>query len=94
MEQETSEEDIIGRMRTNTGVEKYYTVFPAYGPSISATCQQISDALLSNEKRFIFTSHTPGEYVICLYSNSTKVFSGSQLLFIFDVTVGVVTFTG
>ncbi|RXG72264.1 Transmembrane emp24 domain-containing protein eca, partial [Armadillidium vulgare] len=32
-----------------------------------------------SEGRFTFTSHTPGEHVICLYSNSTKWFSGSQL---------------
>lgn len=34
----------------------------------------------SSEGRFTFTSHTPGEHVICLYSNSTKWFSGSQLV--------------
>merc|ERR1712071_692013 len=32
----------------------------------------------SSEGRFTFTSHTPGEHVICLYSNSTKWFSGTQ----------------
>lgn len=34
----------------------------------------------SSEGRFTFTSHTPGEHVICLYSNSTKWFSGTQLV--------------
>ena len=34
----------------------------------------------SSEGRWTFTSHTPGEHVICLYSNSTKWFSGSQLV--------------
>ena len=27
-----------------------------------------------------FTSHTPGEHIICLYSNSSNWFSGSQLV--------------
>ena len=34
----------------------------------------------SSEGRFTFTSHIPGEHVICLYSNSTKWFAGSQLV--------------
>jgi len=34
----------------------------------------------SSEGRFTFTSHTPGEHVICLHSNSTKWFAGSQLV--------------
>merc|ERR1712243_157054 len=37
---------------------------------------------------FTFTSHTPGEHVICLYSNSTKWFSGSQLRVHLDIQVG------
>lgn len=35
----------------------------------------------SSEGRFSFTSQTPGEHIICLYSNSTKWFgSGTQLV--------------
>lgn len=34
----------------------------------------------SSEGRLSFTSHTHGEHVICLYSNSTKWFSGTQLV--------------
>jgi len=34
----------------------------------------------SSEGRISFTSHTPGEHIICLYSNSSKWFSGSQLV--------------
>lgn len=29
--------------------------------------------------RISFTSHAPGEHIICMYSNSTAWFSGSQL---------------
>jgi len=42
----------------------------------------------SSEGRFTFTSHTPGEHVICLYSNSTKWFSGTQLRVHLDIHVG------
>lgn len=38
--------------------------------------------------RISFTSHTPGEHVICLYSNSTAWFSGSQLRVHLDIQVG------
>nr|XP_044249369.1 transmembrane emp24 domain-containing protein eca-like [Drosophila takahashii] len=33
----------------------------------------------SSQGRISFTSHTPGEHVICMYSNSTAWFSGAQL---------------
>lgn len=38
--------------------------------------------------RISFTSHTPGEHVICLYSNSSAWFSGSQLRVHLDIQVG------
>jgi hypothetical protein len=40
----------------------------------------ILSKVYSSEGRWTFTSHTPGEHVICLYSNSTKWFSGTQLV--------------
>lgn len=36
--------------------------------------------LYTSEGRFSFTSHTPGEHVICLYSNSTAWFGGQKLV--------------
>jgi len=42
----------------------------------------------SSEGRFTFTSHAPGEHVICLYTNSTKWFSGTQLRVHLDIQVG------
>jgi p24 family protein alpha len=36
--------------------------------------------LYTSEGRFSFTSHSPGEHVICLYSNSTAWFGGQQLV--------------
>ncbi|KAI6189470.1 Transmembrane emp24 domain-containing protein eca [Aphelenchoides bicaudatus] len=39
----------------------------------------ILSKLYTYEGRFTFTSHTPGEHLICLYSNSTAWFSGAQL---------------
>ncbi|CAB0033537.1 unnamed protein product [Trichogramma brassicae] len=42
----------------------------------------------SSEGMISFTSHTPGEHVICLYSNSTAWFSGGQLRVHLDIQVG------
>jgi len=36
--------------------------------------------LYTSEGRFSFTSHTPGEHIICLYSNSTAWFGGQKLV--------------
>uniref|UniRef100_A0A6M2DX85 Putative emp24/gp25l/p24 family of membrane trafficking n=1 Tax=Xenopsylla cheopis TaxID=163159 RepID=A0A6M2DX85_XENCH len=48
----------------------------------------ILSRVYSAEGRISFTSHTPGEHVICLYSNSTSWFSGSQLRVHLDIQVG------
>lgn len=40
----------------------------------------ILSRVYSSEGRISFTSQTPGEHVICLYSNSTAWFSGTQLV--------------
>ncbi|RWS21220.1 transferrin-like protein [Leptotrombidium deliense] len=40
------------------------------------------------EGRFSFTSQTPGEHAICLYSNSTRWFAGAKLLGHLDIQVG------
>ncbi|XP_028035567.1 transmembrane emp24 domain-containing protein eca [Bombyx mandarina] len=42
----------------------------------------------SLEGMISFTSSTPGEHVICMYSNSTSWFSGSQLRVHLDIQVG------
>lgn len=42
----------------------------------------------SSEGRISFTSHVPGEHVICMFSNSTAWFSGSQLRVHLDIQVG------
>lgn len=46
----------------------------------------------SSEGMMSFTSTIPGEHVICMYSNSTSWFSGSQLrviihLYIFNINI-------
>ncbi|XP_075533107.1 transmembrane p24 trafficking protein eclair [Dermacentor variabilis] len=48
----------------------------------------ILSKVYSSEGRFSFTSHSPGEHVICLYSNSSSWFSGSQLRVHLDIQVG------
>ncbi|CAL1272147.1 unnamed protein product [Larinioides sclopetarius] len=48
----------------------------------------IMSKVYSSEGKFSFTSSLPGEHVICLYSNTTKWFSGSQLRVHLDIQVG------
>lgn len=48
----------------------------------------ILSRVYSLEGRISFTSHTPGEHIICLYSNSTAWFSGSRLRVHLDIQVG------
>jgi hypothetical protein len=40
----------------------------------------ILSKVYTSEGRFTFTSHIPGEHVICLYSNSTAWFGGQKLV--------------
>ncbi|CAL1673633.1 unnamed protein product [Lasius platythorax] len=51
----------------------------------------ILSRVYSSAGRISFTSHTPGEHVICLYSNSTAWFSGTQLRVHLDIQVGEYT---
>jgi len=44
--------------------------------------------LYTSEGRFSFTSHIPGEHVICLYSNSSAWFGGQQLRVHLDIDIG------
>lgn len=48
----------------------------------------VMSRVYSSEGRITFTSHTAGEHVICMYSNSTAWFSGSQLRVHLDIQVG------
>lgn len=48
----------------------------------------ILSRVYSSEGKISFTSQTPGEHVICMYSNSTAWFSGSQLRVHLDIQVG------
>lgn len=43
--------------------------------------------LYTNEGRFSFTSHTPGEHYICLYSNSSAWFGTQKLVRIYSVKI-------
>ncbi|XP_018328392.1 transmembrane emp24 domain-containing protein eca [Agrilus planipennis] len=48
----------------------------------------ILSRVYSSEGRISFTSHAPGEHVICMYSNSSAWFGGSQLRVHLDIQVG------
>ncbi|CAF0827861.1 unnamed protein product [Rotaria sp. Silwood1] len=44
--------------------------------------------LYTSEGRFTFTSHIPGEHIICLYSNSSAWFGKQQLRVHLDIDIG------
>ena len=48
----------------------------------------ILSKVYSSDGKFTFKSHTPGEHVICLYSNTSAWFAGSQLRVHLDIQVG------
>ncbi|EFP04946.1 hypothetical protein CRE_13796 [Caenorhabditis remanei] len=48
----------------------------------------ILSKLYTAEGRFTFTSNTPGEHIICIYSNSTAWFNGAQLRIHLDIQAG------
>ena len=48
----------------------------------------ILSKLYTSEGMVTFTSHTPGEHLICLYSNSSAWFNGAQLRVHLDIQVG------
>lgn len=48
----------------------------------------ILSRVYSSEGMISFTSHIPGEHSICMFSNSTSWFSGSQLRVHLDIQVG------
>ncbi|VDM72682.1 unnamed protein product [Strongylus vulgaris] len=50
--------------------------------------QVVLSKLYTSEGKFTFTSHLPGEHVICLYSNSSAWFSGAQLRVHLDIQAG------
>ncbi|ODM92415.1 Transmembrane emp24 domain-containing protein eca [Orchesella cincta] len=50
--------------------------------------ETIMSKAYSSEGRFTFTSHTPGEHIICLYSNSTKWFTEARLRVHLNFQVG------
>ena len=64
---------------TNT----YLSSTPEIGMNVEvkdSNGQIVLSKLYTGEGRFTFTSHTSGEHVICLYSNSTAWFSKQRLV--------------
>lgn len=48
----------------------------------------ILSRIYSSDGKISFTSHSPGEHIICMYSNSTAWFSGSQLRVHLEILAG------
>lgn len=55
--------------------------------------KMILSRVYSSEGRISFTSHTPGEHVICLYSNSSSWFSGAQLVIYLIVNKMIIVYS-
>ncbi|KAF7636750.1 GOLD domain-containing protein [Meloidogyne graminicola] len=70
---------------------KAYGDYPTIGMHVEVKDPEekiILSKLYTSEGLFTFTSHSPGEHLICLYSNTTAWFSGAQLRVYLDIQVG------
>ncbi|KAI9578846.1 hypothetical protein GQX74_009664 [Glossina fuscipes] len=69
---------------------KYLEIYPAPAEDniLLDMTENVKSIRNSNSEGISFTSHTPGENVICMYSNSTAWFSGAQLRVHLDMQVG------
>ncbi|CAG5127823.1 unnamed protein product [Candidula unifasciata] len=72
-------------------VKEYLPVSPGIGMHVQVTDPEdkiILSRMYAAEGRFTFTSHTAGEHVICLNSNSSSWFASGQLRVHLDINVG------
>jgi len=77
---------VIGKYKVELYDEKSNTYLPST-PGIGMHVEvkdpddkTILSKVYTSQGRFSFTSHIPGEHVICLYSNSTAWFGGQKLV--------------
>uniref|UniRef100_A0A8C8RI81 GOLD domain-containing protein n=1 Tax=Pelusios castaneus TaxID=367368 RepID=A0A8C8RI81_9SAUR len=63
---------------------------PGLGMFVTITTSLLLSKLYGPQGTFSFTSHLPGEHIICLQSNSTRLvsFGGSKLRIYLDIRVG------
>lgn len=62
---------------------KAYSEYPGIGMHVEVRSPEdkiILSKMYTSEGKVAFTSNMPGEHSICLYSNSTKWFAGSELV--------------
>jgi len=80
---------VIGKYKVELYDERSNTYLPSSGGiGMHVEVKDPDDKIVlsklyTSEGRFTFTSHTPGEHIICLYSNSTAWFGGQKLVKIF-----------
>uniref|UniRef100_A0A2K6S984 GOLD domain-containing protein n=1 Tax=Saimiri boliviensis boliviensis TaxID=39432 RepID=A0A2K6S984_SAIBB len=77
----------------DTGRHMFLESAPGLGMFVTITTyndEVILSKLYGPQGTFYFTSHSPGEHIICLESNSTKLvsFGGSRLRIHLDIRVG------
>ncbi len=77
---------VIGKYKVELHDERTNTYLPS-SPGIGMHVEVkdpddkiVLSKLYTSEGRFSFTSHTPGEHIICLYSNSTAWFGTQKLV--------------
>ncbi|KAK2505868.1 hypothetical protein MC885_016972, partial [Smutsia gigantea] len=77
----------------DTGRQDFLVSAPGLGMFVTVTTyndEVLLSKLYGSQGTFYFTSHSPGEHVICLESNSTRLvsFGGSKLRIHLEIRVG------
>lgn len=85
---------VVGRYRVemfDKQTNKYVPTVPGLGMHVNVQDPDenvVMSRTYAAEGRFTFTSHSAGEHVICLHSNSSAWFGGGQLRIHLDIQVG------
>ncbi|XP_002166862.1 transmembrane emp24 domain-containing protein 9 isoform X1 [Hydra vulgaris] len=87
---------ITGKYRTqlyDDSMNDYLPASPGIGMHVEVTDPEkkvVLSKFYASEGRFTFTSHTPGEHHICLYTNSSRwsLFAGGRLRVHLEILVG------
>ncbi|ESO09551.1 hypothetical protein HELRODRAFT_109739 [Helobdella robusta] len=70
---------------------RYIPTIPGLGMHVEVLDPEdrpIMSRTYSTEGKFSFNSHSPGEHIICLHSNSTAWFGGAKLKVFLSISVG------
>ncbi|CAC5379971.1 unnamed protein product [Mytilus coruscus] len=85
---------VVGKYKVQVydfSVKEYHPSAPGFGMLVEVKDPDENIVLsrtYAAEGRFTFTSHTAGEHIICLHSNSSAWFASGQLRVHLDIQVG------